>query len=688
MRADVPFRFIGVLIVLLMFLTACQRDLSYETNQDSSDEASSEEDPDDQDPDDIPPPQSSDDDDDVGDGECSSGHSLTFVLNPGTREIPYPSEFLTTPDSSSLTGSKISLEQQSVVYLDDIFERFGFVRPAVNKLNGFGTSTPIWFPATVAPEISGLPDAEDPGPEDAIFCIRLSESEFHDSCEFHPLDVTWMENRGLIRAAPHLPFSENARYACIATDLLTTAGGECYEPGNQFKALAARSLDSNDPLAGFISPYRETIQPTFDFLEQECGLDRDRFVSATVFDTLWFTPDLLNVRDQIEQKALEQEPEVGEWTRVSGNRTFLDSAWDTPYETINWRKKGVFPLDANGVPQPNGTETVTLRLSLPKAGLGYDPPYPVVIYGHGANDSRNTSTSAGDFLAEYGFATVGIDFTWHGARDRELSELNNDIAVILQSIKFFNVLAPLKMRDNFRQGVADIIYLKHVVRSLAELDLAPYATGGDGIPDLDTSSIYYMGMSLGSIHGGIVAAVEPDIDTYIFNVGAADYRTISLKCPIGNIAFDIVTLIESQFEWDISEDLLLMLDLALSVLDAADPYNYGSFVLDEPLYDLPGRKVNILHQMVSDDDTLGGPGSAQMARSLGLTLLRPYPWDIDGIPTGDAPFYGPATYMYETDNHNFLFRGDIMSAGRQQAGVFMRTAFDGPEAVIIDPFAD
>jgi hypothetical protein len=415
-------------------------------------------------------------------------------------------------------------------------------------------------------------------------------------------------------------------------------------------------------------------------LQAQYGVVTESLLAATVFTTQSITHDLHSIHGQLADLAETDPPMVGDWELVEMPGGNIDSVWETTYDTVGWRHKGAFERDEEGEPLMGDPEEVVLRLNLPKKGIGgYDQPYPLIIYGHGGNSDLDESTRISRYLTEMGFAVAGINWVWHHARGSD-----SDVGIAL---KFYNILAPLKMRDNFRQGVADIMWLRHVLGTLGNLDMLPQETGGDGIPDLDVSHILYFGQSLGGIHGGIIAAMEPDLDGVLLYVPASDFLTMGLYTNIGGSVVDLLELLESQTGLDIEAGLLLGLDLLMAALDAGDPYGYGPYVVDEPVYDRD--PINLLEQMAAYDDVIGAAGSAQTARSMGLTLLEPYPWAIESVPTGVPPFTGPGVFMYDTEDHGLFYHDDeIGLAAHAQAHAFLRTVYETGETLIINGFSD
>jgi hypothetical protein len=66
---------------------------------------------------------------------------------------------------------------------------------------------------------------------------------------------------------------------------------------------------------------------------------------------------------------------------------------------------------------------VTFTLSVPKTTSAHQPPFPVIIYNHGARTSRFELMLIANSFAERGFAMMGIDAAGHGPFGGDLKEI-------------------------------------------------------------------------------------------------------------------------------------------------------------------------------------------------------------------------------------------------------------------------
>ena len=236
--------------------------------------------------------------------------------------------------------------------------------------------------------------------------------------------------------------------------------------------------------------------------------------------------------------------------------------------------KYVSPVYArNGVIPPFGTRTGT------PAVLGHDevlfiaflpagaPPaggWPVVLFGPGQpdDDMWGTPFNVAASLATHGLATVSIQSAWHGYGPKSTvtvrlnsgskgcpaigpcaltfpsggrnSDKNGDGTIVAGEgiIPYAfpgDARSILFTRDAWRQTAADTMQFIEVLRE-AGVDI-----DGDGVSELDSARIYYVGFSGGGSRGVSFVAVEPEVRAAVFNSAAApiDERL----SPAGNRPF-------------------------------------------------------------------------------------------------------------------------------------------------------
>lgn len=316
-----------------------------------------------------------------------------------------------------------------------------------------------------------------------------------------------------------------------------------------------------------------------------------------------------------------------------------------------------FSIDAaSGAPALESIDTLPITFVLPEA----PPPaegYPVVIFGHGLGSSRHAVLSFAEPLTAAGFAIVAIDADGHGSRWKD-QDVRNNLAAMLPSfsgdaelvdgfgdrtglISTFEFLEDLRnfsgARDAVRQSVLDLCQAIALIRQ-PDLDLGPLATAG-AAPRLDGSRIAYLGESFGTILGGILAAIEPDVDLYVLDVPAAGLIDLSI---VNSPALGTLILPLASLEYGIHgtvDRFHPAVSLVQAMIDAADPLTYAPNVLRDRLAvgdRTPGPRHVVAIEVIGDE-VLHNLASESLAVALGLEVLRPHLAAAEGLASVESP---------------------------------------------------
>ena len=316
------------------------------------------------------------------------------------------------------------------------------------------------------------------------------------------------------------------------------------------------------------------------------------------------------------------------------------------------------PDDTTGAPRVIAADSIPITLVLPAA----PPPdrgYPVILFGHGLGSSRQAVLTFAEPLTAAGYALVAIDADGHGSRYRDVNQRNNLASTIPQFTgaadmpdgfgdetglaSTFAFLGQLEnfsgARDAIRESVLDWCQVIAALRA-DRIDLAPLAGAyGGTAPGLDSRHLVYLGESFGTILGGLLAAIEPDVDLYVLDVPAAAVVNLAMVSSPG-IATLVVPLATLNFGLEGRLDRFHpAIALVQALVDPADPLTYAPHVLrdrftigDRPL---PPRSVIYL-EVVGDEVIYNGATDAG-ARALGLEVLEPSLTVPDGMTAIDGP---------------------------------------------------
>lgn len=247
-----------------------------------------------------------------------------------------------------------------------------------------------------------------------------------------------------------------------------------------------------------------------------------------------------------------------------------------------------FEIDLNTGEAIVGQDEVTWMCAVPKAMEGRQPPFPVVIYGHGYGSARVEAIGFAGQMSKFGLVTCAIDNVGHGLPiDQLLGSLPIDAASLVNNIGLPHLLDAFghgRQRDLTNDGLddpggdywtADTFHTRDMVRQTtidymqfirimrtwdgskrwpAELDATdPYVQSveefvagwdtdldgepeiagdfnGDGVVDFGGPQPYYAwGQSLGGIQSAVLAGVDPAVRGAAPTAGGAGLGDIAVR---------------------------------------------------------------------------------------------------------------------------------------------------------------
>jgi hypothetical protein len=283
----------------------------------------------------------------------------------------------------------------------------------------------------------------------------------------------------------------------------------------------------------------------------------------------------------------------------------------------NYRTRGGRgPVDFSGATRAD--QWVPFRLTLPRtAGTR---PAPLVMYAHGVtSDKESADLIVAQTNAKLGLATIGIDWPNHGERARA------DGGHILE------LLSPRDlgtMSGLFNQGTMDQMGLYKAIGEM-QLDvmrrprfLNPLGRGGDGRPDLRTSSISMEGTSLGGVLGGNFAALAPKLDFVSFHVHGHSLARVISRTVLWNVFGAALPAGRTG-----TEDVVLQAALAQE-LDPSDGINTVDFMRNPR----PGQTKKPLQMLVGDGDAIvPNEASTSVANLLDIPLVGQQRFAMPGV---------------------------------------------------------
>lgn len=486
---------------------------------------------------------------------------------------------------------------------------------------------------------------------------------------------TYDDKAKAIVATPTSPLKEGTTYGILMFSKMTdtssvkSAGGLKAKNGDRFASSSFMGLIKiseplidtskkstistvDDATANMLEPARLAHQELWKAMEA-LTFKRDDIVCAWTFKTQTMTDTLTKLRALPYTALAAVDTNLPKFTgtydtTLTGYPTLADKS-----NIAGWVKQGVY--DSINAIDEAGTGAfltdmtkakgagVPFTLTIPKATTSNPMPtagWPVVIFQHGLDNGRLDVTDIADTFAKDGYATIAVDVIYHGDRSWCTQDLHCDPAPCdtktgkctasgvfadidkdgipdASGARFLNVSNPFAIRDNFRQHVIDISSLTRAISLGAAAGIVDSATTPQpaGIV-LDPTKVSYVGISLGSILGTLVMAVDPLPKYAVLSVPGSPVVDIILTSPAYKTIKDGVLK-----GFGITEGTLNYLQkiyLFKTILDPADPGNFAQYLsqldLTKQLKDefasaVAGKDVMVplkksIIQLAGDDQTI------------------------------------------------------------------------------------
>jgi hypothetical protein len=345
-------------------------------------------------------------------------------------------------------------------------------------------------------------------------------------------------------------------------------------------------------------------------------IGRERVLAAWPFTTLEVKAPLAAARATAERLATSPDPhDVTSQTPTEAVLDFplgiaallnVDTVYHGTIESPYFLDKVTRAMRSDG---GHRVESIAFTLTTPRNPR--PGPIPVVIFGHGLVTERRFVLAVANSLAGKGFASIAIDFPFHGSRTYcatggpisvvnpstgQLQSLNpcqsgttcntegrcvdaagngNHLArfplidlPVASGAVFTEVDHIASSKDHFWQALVDLGALERSLRTGAWQPLLGRA--------VDTSRILYAGQSLGGIMGAIFLGTDPAIERAVLNVPGADlirmFDGSTFFHPQMDALFTRQHIARDSFEGH------RFLAVATWIMDAVDPQHLGPVI--------------------------------------------------------------------------------------------------------------
>jgi len=368
-------------------------------------------------------------------------------------------------------------------------------------------------------------------------------------------------------------------------------------------------------------------------------------------------------------------------------------AYFPPFDALGLDPTSTNVTVANPLPVKTASLNVPLLVTVPNETSGQPRPaagWPVVIFQHGITGNRSQALALADTMASQGFAVISMDKPLHGITDVtsplyigntpfapiasertfDLDLQNNDTGapgpdgtIDSSGAWFVNLGSLLTARDNLRQAQVDL--------STLALNIPSMDVTGDGLPDFDGSNINLVGLSLGAMNGIPFLAVEPTVNNAVLSVpGGGIANLLSASQSFGPVIR--AGLAAAGVEPD-SADFNQFLLIAQTVLDSADPINWGA---------LTAETNSVLLQQVAGDAVV--PNAVPTAPLSGTEpLIRVMGLDSITETTVDPAGIRGAVRMIQGDHGSLLSPAASPAATAEMQGQAASMVVSGGVSVVI-----
>jgi dienelactone hydrolase len=596
----------------------------------------------------------------AGGGDADAG-GIAFCEGP-TRQVYdpegaddiqlWPDTRYERADASSPTGVRLFVSDAR--WVRRLPAPVTAVVAGLERASGFATLGGAFF--TFDGTLTGLPESlEDSlGSEAYVFYDLDAEPPARV-----PYLASYSDRETSVILQPALPLALGHRYLVAVTTAARDEDGGCAAPAALTAALLSEPEGARSDVA---SRWHQALAAV--------ELDAAEVSAMTVFTVHEDTADFAVIAADINTRALAWDTDAA----ICEERE-LWRRCDLFYEAHDYRAGDVgFALE------PQGTNRVPVRVWLP---LDDSEPATPIIFGHGANTTRDLGAEVADELAPLGFAIIAQDALEHGDHPYRTGDDPDDDFIRMMGVDLTAfTIDPAVLEQNFNQSVLEWTQLTELVRRDGDLD-------GEAGAEVDSSRIAYLGFSLGGMLGTGVAALSDDVEAALISIAGGQLLTFLTGNPQVVEYRPALALLAGG-----EDPLDRFLVAAQSSVDAGDPALWGAHVLRDRVF---GERIpHILMPTTLHDEIVAPPAANALARAYGLdhgrpvyepvTLLEPIDLPVAGNRDGTTAVFvqfDTATRDGETiePEHGDLPRTDEATA--QMVHFFETWRDDGvPEAIM------
>ncbi len=564
-----------------------------------------------------------------------------ILMDKELQKMPLPSDFLRNPATGTV---------EIPIYDDyDDFKKENLA--AINTFDGFGLSSDLYFELTSPINVQTL-NADS---------VKLFARQADGTMEEVAIDIQSRNGDKFIKIRPTGGMlNPDTFHMMVVTTALQNAAGVAVEamtagmlamidaPLVEEGRSALDALDNDS--ASRLELVRSHTSPGLANLYESGKLEAGNVAAAWTFKTMEIRETMLRSRDLAINLNTDPTP------IIEADKTVFDSILEFPIGAVSMFN--VERVIDGYIMMPNlldhttrknyedGTwslEPVRFTMTIPK-NVRPDEPLKTVIFGHAIVTERRMVYAMADTMAQNGYATIGIDFPYHGERthctdfgpmcqedplnpgeficpeacqsgytcaeDGRCVDINGEgnylnkwpILPMYQAsgAAFIEIDNLYGTTHHFYQAIAD---LNTLLRSLRQGDWRS-AIGYDIAPDFG-----YVGQSLGGIIGSVFTSTQPIINRSVLNVPGGNLIPLFQNSPWFGQHFQ--KFIDDHGFVPGSQEFDQAMMIARWLADPVDPQTFARYLLKENFNTgeaMPDRKVIIqmatLDTIIPNDNTL------------------------------------------------------------------------------------
>lgn len=624
-----------------------------------------------------------------------SGIIALYGDRDSSELTPYPSNRYTVADVDSPTGLRVDIPEAT----PDLVNSAGLEETVaeLEQMDGFSTTAGVLVQFDGPVDVTGIALRPDELPEQAP---PLAEASFYTElgAPMHLVDVDpdSPEQGRLIGLLPSYWEQEPDDYYTSAEYTLIALPAEPLRPRTRYLFVVTSDLKAGDgghahPAADMEAVLRgegdqgADVVAAIEVLAQALGSTPD-IALATTFTTASIHETMLTLADDIRHGPAPTlvEPWEVETPEQDGRIRFRATYAANEYRAP--QPDGRFVMGPDGVPLVQ--DVVDLEVFMAVSDANTDAKRPIVIFGHGLAGDKDGCWGTAQRLAPLNAAVFAIDSPFHGSRgdggDTQLDAVFSFFGIDAGADPPTFVIG--RSRDNFRQMAADQLELIRLIKSLDSLDILPPGNP-DGVADLDTSRILYIGHSFGSVQGPMIFGIAPEISHAVWNVGGAG---LMLLLRDSNTFGILVNGLKPQGTPDGA--VARFMTVAQAIVDPGDPLNFARFAQrTEPAMVPDWQPREVLLQEVVGDTIVPNSVSRFLARATGLQLIDPLE-PVTGLESVSGPVManlpsgvtGGMSQFDKINGDDIAVHGELYFApeGIAQYLEFFQTGLSNPHATI------